>query len=716
MAANNKYLGLYVVLFVVFVVVIYSSYNREKYTRKDELIDRGILPKVTEKTNSCGRPKANDASMYSFHKKDYPGDPNYGFITECGGPHSNNTNCSGTLPNGSKAFKVKHHGGKRTDCARVQSERGEITPACAKLQPECWAQTAQDKNVPVSAYVCQSDWSGVDKEENYVACCSNSKSSSNECNPEWCAANHDVCAPKMNKACTGEKWSMYPGCDEYVSLQTQIDQTLGPCPNNPPGREDWNCAQQVIYNAVKDFYTTHKPTDDHPFVSKAIELCGLYPGLCDDILAARSSEIFPDRAYHLFSGDSSAHSIQTYSSGVNILHFGPVGTSTIDQWYLAESKSGTYTITQAGSGRMWATLNAPKDKAALVAANVNKKTPPLSFSYSGGVLKELSTGLNVGLEDSNLILTSGSPVSITIQAVHSGVCSSFNTYDLNPEKWKGRKYDPDGTNLMKTCGCLLDPSKKAGNYVLNPQTGMTVACNTICSFPGTIPIYDPKTKKAAQCDGTSCVMDNITINVMDSSAGAVNLDQYCGQCSDSKPCQCFFSNVKVNAVQSGTIKTQIQNNCEECYEYDSTTFKATKVPCSGNIPMPPVPPLPPTPPPVPPLPPTPPGPPPTPPPVPPLPPTPPMPPVPPLPPTPPPVPPLPPTPPGPTPPTPSPPSPEPWWKKNKRYLIIGGVVLLVLVFLVILLVMISRRDKRKSSLLSAPETQINPEDYLVYNE
>lgn len=175
-----------------------------------------------------------------------------------------------------------------------------------------------------------------------------------------------------------------------------------------------------------------------------------------------------------------------------------------------------------------------------------------------------------------------------LNANRGGTCRQLTKDKLNPELYKGRTYDPDGTNTLKLCGCFL----KDDNYVL--QGNANVACNGICSFPGTIPRSDGS-GKPIQCSTDTCVLDNISVNVMNSSVGSVNLRQYCGQCTTDKPCQCYFNDVQIRDINSG-VQSQINTNCNLCYHYNSDDpTKTVPIECGMVGPPPPTPPSPPSP-------------------------------------------------------------------------------------------------------------------------
>lgn len=166
-----------------------------------------------------------------------------------------------------------------------------------------------------------------------------------------------------------------------------------------------------------------------------------------------------------------------------------------------------------------------------------------------------------------------------------GICKNYTLPDLNPDKYKGREYDPDGTNLLKTCGCFLKKDSK--NYILDKDFG--VACNSICSYPGAIPKVNRITKKPEVCKGNVCVLNDITVNSINSTGGAVNMNTYCGQCSDEL-CRCYFNNVNLPSYSETGATYQLSTNCGECFKYDpNNPTEMKKINCDGTETAPPSP-------------------------------------------------------------------------------------------------------------------------------
>ena len=80
--------------------------------------------------------------------------------------------------------------------------------------------------------------------------------------------------------------------------------------------------------------------------------------------------------------------------------------------------------------------------------------------------------------------------------------------------------------LLSFCGCHAptDPILEG----IDPQ------CDPLCNQVGTIPLQDPMTGLALECNATVCVINDVTFG---------SISQLCSGCTDSQPCKCIISNV-----------------------------------------------------------------------------------------------------------------------------------------------------------------------------
>lgn len=157
------------------------------------------------------------------------------------------------------------------------------------------------------------------------------------------------------------------------------------------------------------------------------------------------------------------------------------------------------------------------------------------------------------------------------------VCSKYKVEDLEFSKYAGRTYDPNGTNLLDTCGCFLSTDQyycttDTGSFDPNCDSpgGVTKTCNTMCNFPNSIKPINKKTGEIDQCGGTTCVIDDVTVNKINSTGGSFSITQAC-QSSENKnpPYLCYLSDDINFNVEGGDPSTvQIKSDCQACFTFD----------------------------------------------------------------------------------------------------------------------------------------------------
>nr|QBK92623.1 MAG: transmembrane protein [Pithovirus LCPAC401] len=93
---------------------------------------------------------------------------------------------------------------------------------------------------------------------------------------------------------------------------------------------------------------------------------------------------------------------------------------------------------------------------------------------------------------------------------------------------KTREEITESQQLLAFCGCHapIDPLLEG----IDPQ------CDPLCNQIGTIPLQNPMTGLALECNTTVCVINDVTL-----ASGSIS--QLCSKCTDSQPCKCIISNV-----------------------------------------------------------------------------------------------------------------------------------------------------------------------------
>ena len=119
--------------------------------------------------------------------------------------------------------------------------------------------------------------------------------------------------------------------------------------------------------------------------------------------------------------------------------------------------------------------------------------------------------------------------------------------------------------VRSMCGCYL-PSTE---YV----SGIPRSCDTICSKSGTIKYYSSSSSQVPEtCSTNVCIIDNVTINIQNSSAGDITFSQVCPLCSPTEQCRCIIDNINIIVEESSIGQASITQNCASgittCYAYN----------------------------------------------------------------------------------------------------------------------------------------------------
>jgi len=110
-------------------------------------------------------------------------------------------------------------------------------------------------------------------------------------------------------------------------------------------------------------------------------------------------------------------------------------------------------------------------------------------------------------------------------------------------------------NIFQACGCHLPPSQ----YTKWGNIGVTPPCDPICMLPDTIPQFENGV--GVQCSQSLCVLDNITVDIINSQTGNINFNTLCGNCTGGN-CRCIFSNI--NVLLSGSSSAGNINFEQSC--------------------------------------------------------------------------------------------------------------------------------------------------------
>ena len=139
------------------------------------------------------------------------------------------------------------------------------------------------------------------------------------------------------------------------------------------------------------------------------------------------------------------------------------------------------------------------------------------------------------------------------------------------------------SNLTKLCGCHLP----ADQYPNPNSTSSSTACTTACRLPGVIPQGESSgctstSCSPQQCTDNVCFIDDVAINVIDSSVGTINVGQLCNTESGTQS-QCYIDKISLQLANSAA-SFDFTSACDECFIYDPTDPTATTaVSCTNPL-------------------------------------------------------------------------------------------------------------------------------------
>lgn len=176
---------------------------------------------------------------------------------------------------------------------------------------------------------------------------------------------------------------------------------------------------------------------------------------------------------------------------------------------------------------------------------------------------------------------------VETSTVLPGICQTYTYEDLETAV-KTRETSQASQNLLAMCGCYL-PSSQYKKYF----EVLEVQCDPMCMMPDAIPVV--QNLQPVRCERSACIIDNVTIDIINSSTGGIGFDQACGGCGGSSGagggCMCYISGVNINVDGSAIGNLNLKQNCGQCYTYDKnstpqpvdcSTFAGVNVNNSGN--------------------------------------------------------------------------------------------------------------------------------------
>lgn len=143
------------------------------------------------------------------------------------------------------------------------------------------------------------------------------------------------------------------------------------------------------------------------------------------------------------------------------------------------------------------------------------------------------------------------------------------------------------TNIVNICGCHMNNSVYA---LYNDLYGVSKQCDPLCNRTTTI--QETVNYEVQLCLSSLCIIDDVTINLVESSVGNINFTQACGGCaSTSSQCNCIISGISIDSAESELGNINLEQYCTgslKCYAPNPADpyGPAIEVPCSESSTVP----------------------------------------------------------------------------------------------------------------------------------
>jgi len=137
--------------------------------------------------------------------------------------------------------------------------------------------------------------------------------------------------------------------------------------------------------------------------------------------------------------------------------------------------------------------------------------------------------------------------------------------------------------LANFCGCHLLP------FVYAPysnQYAIEKDCDPLCARLTTIP-YVNENGIIQICHSNICIIDDVTLTLVDTDVGDINFIQACGGCTGTATCRCSISDVTLGAVESTLGDINLSEQCLgglTCYQ-TGVNGEPIRVDCDTNTPI-----------------------------------------------------------------------------------------------------------------------------------
>lgn len=172
---------------------------------------------------------------------------------------------------------------------------------------------------------------------------------------------------------------------------------------------------------------------------------------------------------------------------------------------------------------------------------------------------------------------------LNFQYLLGDLCSESQNGGFCSDLWTQRcqnytRDDAEHPLVRQFCGCYLPEDQYNG---LSTQLR---SCDPLCSGLKTVPFFDsPTATVPQQCTTNVCVIDDVTINVINSNLGDITFQQVCTNCGPGQ-CRCIISDVNILAQNSNLGQLNLEENCGQATEcFASINGQNQQVDCNQYL-------------------------------------------------------------------------------------------------------------------------------------
>jgi hypothetical protein len=131
--------------------------------------------------------------------------------------------------------------------------------------------------------------------------------------------------------------------------------------------------------------------------------------------------------------------------------------------------------------------------------------------------------------------------------------------------------------LSSWCGCYL-PEAQYEKYINDYRVNKS--CVPTCNQSDSIKLVDI-TNEPITCPQDVCIIDDVTVNIANSNAGNVNINQICGNCTGDCNCLVQDTTVLVNGSNVGDINITTACGKITCVDAQGNTYECGAVKSGG---------------------------------------------------------------------------------------------------------------------------------------